>query len=105
MKAHVQLGQIGLIGITALQLVTAELSFEPGRVSANKTVIVLDQRQMNSNAINNHVMVNLFTGMATLDILIRAGCFQVRVCFQMVTQCLKDVLHFVLVIIVAARLF
>ena len=69
MKVHVQLGLAGPAGVTVLQVVTVELSLELERVLVEKKVIVLDQRQMGSNAEWPHVTLKCFSGTVTWGIL------------------------------------
>ena len=72
MNICVQLGLIGLVGVTAPQVVTVELNLELERVRVDKKVSVPDQRQMNRNAIGNCVKPKWFTGMVTaLELLVR----------------------------------
>ena len=57
MKVHVQLGQVGPAGATALLNVMVVANREPGLVSMEKRETVQDLLLMNNNAIDKRVDV------------------------------------------------
>ena len=90
MKVHVQLGQVGPAGATALLNVMVEANREPGLVSMEKRVTVQDLQLMNNNAIDKRVGVKCFIG--TTNCLGAIGIVSLRVIFLVEGQFSNNVL-------------
>ena len=95
MMVHAQHGLIGPAGMIAVPIVMVELSQEAENVKMERKVIARGQRQMNNNAIDNHVNKQWFTGMIQIRTQV-GGMFAINIFpGTEMKPCGTDVLHIV----------